>query len=79
MQDRLFALDDAIAHHPATAINYVLRGECYLQIGYNELAERDFEKALELARSALPRSAWGVGEQVAQDRAVRGLRVARRR
>ncbi|TVR24261.1 MAG: hypothetical protein EA396_01810 [Anaerolineaceae bacterium] len=79
LQDRLFALDDAIAHHPSTAINYVLRGECYLQIGYNQLAERDFEQALELGRSALARSAWGFGAQVAQDRAVRGLRIARRR
>ncbi len=79
LQNQLFELDEAITLYPDAPMNYVLRGETYLQIGYNQLAEQDFKRALVLATDELSRSSWGLVAQVAQDRARRGLKIARQR
>jgi Tfp pilus assembly protein PilF len=79
LQNQLFELDEAITLYPNAPMNYVLRGEYYLQIGYNQLAEQDFKRALALATDEFNQSSWGLVAQVAQDRARRGLKIARQR
>lgn len=74
---RLETLDDSIALYPETASNYVLRGEVYLQLNQVELAVLDFQQALELAD--VENHDWGVVAQAVQDRALHGLKQARRR
>jgi tetratricopeptide (TPR) repeat protein len=76
---RLTALDEAIAGAPEAAVNYVLRGELLLQHGVAEEAAADFQQALHLAETDLAASRWGLSAQVTRDRALTGLRDARRR
>ena len=68
----------AIAAHPDSFTNYVLRGEVYLQIGEYELAVADFEIAQKLASEHLAVDNWGLIAQVMQDRAQVGLAQAKR-
>lgn len=74
---RLSDLDAALAQHPDSAANYVLRGEVYHQLGEYELAAADFSRALELAAAQVESDDWGLVAQAMQDRAERGLEKAR--
>ncbi len=76
---RLLALDEAIARAPSAAVNYVLRGELLLQHGAADEAAADFQQALRLAEAELAASRWGISAQVTRDRALTGLRDTRRR
>lgn len=73
IQEALFELDDAITQHPQAPINYLLRGEYYLQIGYNQLAEQDLQQAVMLAEAELAKRDWGLVAQVVRDRARQRL------
>ena len=78
---RLRQLEDlftAIAAHPDSFTNYVLRGELYLQMGEYESALADFEIAQKLASEHLAVDNWGLVAQVMQDRALVGLAQAKR-
>ncbi|GAB4324549.1 MAG: hypothetical protein Kow00117_12620 [Phototrophicales bacterium] len=76
---QLVELDDAIALHPESPTNYLLRGEVYLIMNQPQIALADFEKAFELASEHLEKTHWGVVMQVVQDRAQRGLLKAKQR
>lgn len=73
---RLEALNRAIENNPTAAVNFVLRGEYWLQHQDRERAVADFEKGMMLAQQALHRSEWGHGLQAYLDRAEVGLRLA---
>lgn len=77
-QQRLEELFKAIAAHPDSFTNYVLRGEVYLQMGEYESALTDFEIAQKLASEHLAVDNWGLMAQVMQDRALVGLAQAKR-
>lgn len=79
IEEVLFELDNAITQHPEAPTNYLLRGEYYLQIGYNQLAEQDFQQAVTLAEVELSEREWGLVAQVVRDRANRGLEIAHER
>ena len=70
---RLNELSDAINIHPDAAVNYVLRGEIYAQMGDTEAAQVDFEKALALIATQKENDRWGITAQALQDRALRAL------
>lgn len=70
---RMYLLTQAIETYPDAAVNHLLRGELYLKIRERELAQQDFEKALELAEAQFDNDRWGLGSQALQDRARRGL------
>lgn len=74
-ETRLLYLNRAIEGSPDAAVNFVLRGEYWLEAGEWEQATQDFEQALELAQSALATSEWGYLEQALVDRAEHGLRL----
>jgi hypothetical protein len=74
--ERFLLLDDAIYREPAVAVNYVIRGELYLQRGEIENAAADFEQGEELAHSDFAESRWGLVAQATRDRARRGLEMA---
>jgi cytochrome c-type biogenesis protein CcmH/NrfG len=76
-QRQLEDLFTAIASHPDSFTNYVLRGEVYLQMGEYELAMADFEIAQKLASEHLAVDNWGLIAQVMQDRALVGLAQAK--
>ena len=78
-RERLEELDEAIARHPEAAANYVCRGEIYLENSQPERAAADFERALALAAQEFEERRWGIVAQTLQDRARRGLQVARKR
>jgi hypothetical protein len=71
MEDRgyLYALDLAIQRAPGAPVNYLLRGEYWLEVGKLELARQDLEAALELATEAILISDWGYILQSYIDRA----------
>lgn len=75
LEMRLADLNRAIAEHPDAAMNYVLRGELYLEVRDDQLARADFEQALALAAQEVETADWGIIAQVAQDRAAQGLRL----
>lgn len=70
---RLLELDQAIASYPDAAVNYVLRGEIYLELGQYALAAQDFQQGLTLAVTELENNRWGLVAQTLQDRAQTGL------
>lgn len=70
---RIIILSHTIETHPDAAVNYVLRGELYLALRERELAQQDFEKALELAEAQFDNDRWGLGSQAILDRARLGL------
>jgi tetratricopeptide (TPR) repeat protein len=71
--ERLIALTRAIERHPESAVNYVARGELYLDIGERERAAADFRQALAIAEAQYAEDDWGLVSQAVQDRAVAGL------
>lgn len=75
-EERLRALDEAIAAHPQAAANYVLRGDLLLKLDRPAEAQADYQRALEFAARAVESEDWGVVAQVVQDRALAGLREA---
>jgi|GEM_PF-5994861 len=70
---RMYVLNNAIETYPDAAVNYLLRGELYLEIGRHDAAKDDFEKALELATDQYDNERWGLASQTVKDRAMRGL------
>lgn len=78
-RQRLQGLDDAIALYPETTVNYVLRGEVYLELRQDELAALDFRRAFEMAAREVEHNTWGIVAQTLQDRALHGLNQAQRR
>ena len=78
---RLYSLTHAITVAPDAMVNYVLRGELYLQRKQYELAADDFVKALELAEHELTvddGKSLGLIAQGIQDRALTGYEDALR-
>lgn len=71
---RIEALTRAIERHPNAPSIYVLRGEMRLKLGRYADAEMDFRRALDLAAAQVESQDWGVVAQVAQDRALAGLK-----
>jgi hypothetical protein len=79
---RLYSLTHAIGVAPNAAVNYVLRGELYLERSEYELAAQDFQKALLLAETELTErdhKSLGVVAQGMQDRALVGYEEALKR
>jgi hypothetical protein len=77
--DRFLWLDDAIYREPDVAVNYVIRGELYLERGEIENAAADFERGEELAQREFAERRWGVVAQAMRDRARRGIEETRKR
>lgn len=71
--DQLYALNAAIRTYPDAAVNYLLRGELYLQTRQRILARADFEQALRFALSDLENERWGLAAQSVADRARQHL------
>ncbi|MDX2162878.1 MAG: tetratricopeptide repeat protein [bacterium] len=78
---RLYVLTHAISIAPDVAVNYVLRGELYMQRGQFERAADDFAEALRLAEQELRQDeqTFGLMAQSVQDRALIGYENAIRR
>ena len=72
-------LSDTIDAMPDSITHYVLRGELMIERGEYGRAEADFVAAVELAKSADPGAGWGAIEQIMCDRALQGIKLARRR
>lgn len=72
-EERLNALNDAIHRFPEAAVNYLLRGEFYLQTRQRHLARADFEQALKFALADLENERWGIAAQSIADRARQHL------
>jgi hypothetical protein len=70
---RLRELNVAIEVYPDAAVNYVLRGEYFLETRQLHLAEADFETALSLAEKQVETDSWGIVNQYVVDRALMGL------
>jgi hypothetical protein len=79
VDERIRHLDAAIENAVDTPANYVLRGELYLGIREYALAQRDFQRAYELATAQFQRSDWGLMAQAMQDRALAGLQKAEKK
>ena len=79
LAQRLQELDAAVGAAPNSLAHRILRGELLLQDGKYDLAQADFDAALELAEKFDPTKGWGLVEQVMRDRALRGLDEVRRR
>lgn len=71
---RIEVLSLAIERYPDAAVNYVLRGEAWLGLGFPGNAREDFIVALELASEAAESARWGYVERAMADRAREGLR-----
>jgi tetratricopeptide (TPR) repeat protein len=76
---RLDSLNDAIKRHPQAALNYVLRGEIWLDRGEYEMAAADFERAQALAAEQFDEDDWGLVSQTLRDQAEHGLQRAMRK
>ena len=68
-EQRLYALDLAIQRHPEAPVNYLLRGEFWMEAGKTDLAEQDLMTARALALEALEDADWGYIYQSYIDRA----------
>lgn len=73
MDNRLYALDVAIDRYPDAPVNYLLRGEYWLEQGDFQQAQADFIKVCDLAAQALETSDWGYITQSYLDRAEQYL------
>ncbi len=74
---RLQLLNRAIEGSPEAAVNFVLRGEYWIEHEVWDQAIADFETAIELAETELETSDWGYVQQGLLDRTQQGLRLAR--
>lgn len=72
--NRLTDLNLSIEFYPASATNYVLRGELFEAREQFHLAAADYETALQLAAEQVTTDPWGLVAQTVQDRAMIGLR-----
>lgn len=72
-RERLHDLTTAIERYPEAAVNYLLRGELYLEMQQLLLAEEDLQEALRLAETQYQAERWGLSAQAIADRARRGL------
>jgi tetratricopeptide (TPR) repeat protein len=73
-QRRLSDLKLAILDRPDVAVNYMLRGEIYLEMKRYELAREDFNQAIALSEAQFENEKWGIAAQAIMDRAREGLR-----
>ena len=73
---RLHLLNRAIEGSPDGAINFVLRGEYWLEQEDAAQSIADFLTAIELAKTELETSDWGYVQQALIDRSQQGLRLA---
>ncbi|MBZ0290649.1 MAG: hypothetical protein K8I30_23695 [Anaerolineae bacterium] len=78
-QSRLETLTAAIEQNSAAPVNYVLRGELYLEMGDYAAALADFEYAEKVASYRVDEDNWGVIAQALRDRAQAGIAKVRRR
>jgi Tfp pilus assembly protein PilF len=69
MSRRLQALDLAIERAPDAPVNYLLRGEYWLEVGEVDLARQDLQMARDLAKGQAEASDWGYIYQSYHDRA----------
>lgn len=76
ISQRINELNRAIDDDPESAVNYVLRGEAYLDAKAYTLAYADFQQGLDMAQAQFEQSDWGIVAQTVQDRAMQGLRLA---
>lgn len=76
---RLEQLTRAIENSPDTAVNYVLRGEVYMDMREYALAHADFQRGYSVAEAQFEIADWGFLEQAMRDRALAGLDKAQRR
>lgn len=67
---RLQELNLAIELHPDAAVNYLLRGEWFLEKRQFYIARDDFRQAAQLAETQRDTRLWGVVEQWVLDRAL---------
>ncbi len=74
---RIGALTEAIGYYPNTPVNYVLRGELYIESNRFEQASADFERALDLAQARQESLTWGYVNTVLIDSVYAGLRLVR--
>ncbi|RMG81114.1 MAG: hypothetical protein D6712_16900 [Chloroflexi bacterium] len=74
--ERRKMLSESISLFPQSPINYILRGELYLEEGSYTLAAEDFNQALKLAQKQLNTQRFGITAQILQDRAWAGLVAA---
>lgn len=82
LERRIFSLTHAITIAPGAAVNYVLRGEAYLEQRHDDRAADDFHYALVLAETELTErdhQTFGIMAQSLQDRALAGYETALRR
>jgi hypothetical protein len=73
-ENRIEILTEAIERDPEAAVNYVLRGEAFLQKNAENEAAADFNRALELAERQAEDADWGYIDRAVADRAREGLR-----
>lgn len=73
---RIHLLNRAIEGSPDAAVNFVLRGEYWLEQEDATQAIADFQTAIELAETELETSDWGYIQQALIDRSHQGLRLA---
>lgn len=76
---RLTQLTRAIEDSPEAAVNYVLRGEVYMDMREYALAHADFQRGYEVAEAHFEIADWGLLDQAMRDRALAGLDKAQRR
>ncbi len=76
---RLRELNEKINQSPDSLTHVVARGELYLERGEFERARSDFQAALAMAENLDGSTGWEVVEQVMRDRALYGLKEAKRR
>lgn len=79
VQQRVNELNRAIVDDPESPVNYVLRGEAYLEAGEYTLAFADFQRGVEMAGTQVEQNDWGIVAQAVQDRALQGLKRAEKR
>lgn len=70
----LEALSMSIELYPDNPTSYLLRGEHFEAQRQFHLAAADYQQALTLAQDEVQIARWGLIAQVAQDRAMMGLR-----
>lgn len=76
---QLAELTAHIEAYPEDPSNYVIRGEVYMEMREYALAAADFQQGYELAEAQFTTADWGFMAQALRDRALDGLKHARRR